>query len=104
MKVPPNALIRRDKLTQYLLVHRPKDDKSQYLMRIGFDQSNPDALEAAIRHATAENEAAVSRASEYGISYTVHCKLAGPMGELPVNLVWLHRLDGVFAFVTLVPD
>jgi hypothetical protein len=51
VKIPSDALIVREKLTHYLLVHRVKDDKSRYLASGGFDQSNPEALEAAIRRA-----------------------------------------------------
>jgi hypothetical protein len=53
MKIPPDAIITPEKLTKYLLVRRVKDDKSGYLARGGFDQSNPQLLEAAIRLATA---------------------------------------------------
>ena len=49
MKIPEDAVIPVEKLTKYLLVPRPWDDKSRFLAQAGFDQSNPDALMAAIR-------------------------------------------------------
>jgi hypothetical protein len=104
VKIPPGSPIGRDKLTQYLLTPRAKDDKSQYLARGGFDQSNPDALEAAIHRAIEHTEATVDRANEHGTYYNVRCELDGPGGrKLPVVLIWLRRLDGVHSFITLVP-
>ena len=47
MRIPSDASIPREKLTHYLLVHRAKNDKSQFLARAGFTQANPDALEAS---------------------------------------------------------
>jgi hypothetical protein len=67
-------------------------------------QSNPAALEAAIRLACEQNEATVDRANEHGIYYNVRCNLIGPNGhKLPTVLIWLCRLDGIYSFVTLVP-
>lgn len=104
MKIPPDAQIIRDKLTKYLLVRRLKDDKSGYLARAGFDASNPDALEAAIRHVIAQMDANIDRANEHGTYYNVRGELTGPNGrKLPVVLIWLCRLDGIFSFITLVP-
>jgi hypothetical protein len=104
LKIPPDSLIARAKLIQYLLVRRVKDDKSRYLARGGFDQSNPDALEAAIRLAIVQIEAKIDRANQHGTYYNVRCDLIGPDGrKLPVVLIWLCRLDGVYSFITLVP-
>jgi hypothetical protein len=103
--IPPDAIIARSKLTGYLLVRQPQNDKSQYLLRAGFDQTNPDLLEAAIRKTTAGANATSDRVNEHGTFYTVHGLLSGPSGvELAVKLVWLQRVDGLFSFVTLVPD
>ncbi|MGA2231440.1 MAG: DUF6883 domain-containing protein [Tepidisphaeraceae bacterium] len=104
MKIPPDAQIVRDKLTKYLLVRRLKDDKSGYLSRAGFGISDPDALEAAIRQVISQRDATVDRANEHGTYYNVRGELTGPNGRrLPVILIWLCRLDGMFSFITLVP-
>ena len=47
MKIPDDAVIPVEKLTKYLLVLCPWDDKSRFLAQAGFDQSNPDVLMAA---------------------------------------------------------
>jgi len=105
MRIPPNAIIASDKIRRYLLIPRLIDDKSRYLARAGFDLSTATELDFAIRKATAENDAFVERVNEHGTYYNVHGSLTGPNGVvLPVMLVWLQRLDGVFSFVTLIPD
>jgi hypothetical protein len=47
MKIQSGALIPREKLTKYLLVFQPENDKSKFLAQAGFTLDNPDALEAA---------------------------------------------------------
>lgn len=105
MRIPPNAIIAPDKLTQYLLKPRPKDDKSKYLALGGFLLEAPDVLESEIRRLTAETDASVDRFREHGVYYNVTGEIVGPAGvPLAVKLVWLRRVDGVFSFVTLVPQ
>lgn len=48
MKLPVDAIIAREKLTQYLLVPRQKNDKSRFLAQVGFTLQNPEALEEAV--------------------------------------------------------
>jgi hypothetical protein len=105
MRIPPDAIIAPEKVTGYLLTSRPKDDKSRFLARSGFDATSATLLEAEIRRLTAEADAVAERIREHGTFYTVTGEIAGPAGvALPVKLVWLHRVDGVCWFVTLVPQ
>ena len=105
MKIPPDAFIAHDKLTRYLLVPRPKDDKARFLAQVGFTQKNPDELETAIRELIAEYEAVSDRVNEYGIFYRVRGRLRGPDGILAVVAIWLrHHDDGTYRFVTLKPE
>jgi hypothetical protein len=106
MKVPDDAVIPEEKLTGYLLVPRPRDDKSKFLAQAGFDLDNPQALRDAIRRLAAEAEMVEDGTSEYGTSYQVVGSLIGPNGRaLAVVTVWIHRsADGIFQFVTLKPD
>jgi hypothetical protein len=48
MHIPPNANISAEKLSNYLLIERPWDDKSKYLARAGFGLENPLALQRFI--------------------------------------------------------
>ena len=105
MKIPPDGMIPREKLTRYLLVPLGKDDKSKYLAQSGFGAAAASLLEAEIRRLTAETDAVVSRVREHGVFYTVSGTIVGPATvPLAVKLVWLKRVDGVFSFVTLIPQ
>ncbi len=105
MTIPPDAIIPPGKLTSYLLTPRAKDDKSKYLARGRFTPASAPLLEAEIRRLAAAQDAIVDRAREHGVYYTVSGEIVGPTNlSLSVKLVWLHRVDGVFSFVTLVPS
>ena len=104
MKIPPAAIIPPEKLARYLLVPRPKNDKSRFLARAGFTLTNPGALEAAIRLLIADNEAVFERRNEYGAFYQVKGSLQGPGGILTVVTIWLFQdVNSEFRFVTLKP-
>jgi hypothetical protein len=49
VQIPPNAIIPEAKLTRYLLIFRPYDDKSKFLAKAGFTLKNPDDLMLALR-------------------------------------------------------
>lgn len=105
MTIPPDAIVAASKLTQYLLTRRRTDDKSGYLAQAGFGVDSAPALEAEIRRLTASTEATVHRVNEHGTYYTVSGTVVGPnMRQLRVKLVWLQRIDGLFSFITLIPD
>jgi hypothetical protein len=57
MKIPSDAIIQEQKLTKYLLVFKPRNDKSNYLAQAGFNLNNWQELKIAIRKVTQENEA-----------------------------------------------
>jgi Domain of unknown function (DUF6883) len=105
MKIPDDAVIPVEKLTKYLLVPRPWDDKSMFLAQAGFDQSNPDALMAAIRALAIGAEGSEDGSNEYGTFYRLEGSLVGPGGQsLAVVTVWIRwHADGSFHFVTLKP-
>jgi hypothetical protein len=104
VKIPSDAIISPEKLTQYLLMPKRKNDKSIFLAQGGFTQENPDALDAAIRQLIAEKEAVSDREDEYGVFYQVSGVLSGPGGTLPVVTIWIRKqIDGIYRFVTLKP-
>jgi hypothetical protein len=104
VKIPEDALIHRHKLTLYLLVSRPKNDKSGFLGQAGFTINNPELLETAIRRLTSDNDATFDRRNEYGAIYLVEGELKGPIKTLLIVTVWI-QLEGdkSFRFVTLKP-
>ncbi|MBZ0316236.1 MAG: hypothetical protein K8L91_07455 [Anaerolineae bacterium] len=105
MYIPINAVIASEKLTQYLLIPRPKNDKSKWLASIGFSLDNAEALETALRQVIELNEATEDHRDEYGIFYHVAGKLVGPLGELEVITVWVREAhdESIFRFITLKP-
>lgn len=104
MRIPANAIIDETKLTGYLLVQRPWDDKSGYLRTAGFEPKNWSELRAAIRHLADEVDATEDASNEYGTFYRVEGILKGPAGDLRVVCVWMKRAtDSRFQFITLKP-
>lgn len=105
MKIPPDAIIPRAKLTKYLLVPLPEDDKAKFLEFGGFTQENPDALEAAIRQLIAENDAVEAFTDIFGTRYRVTGTLHGANGvALEAVTIWIVKIEEtVFRFITLVP-
>ena len=104
MKIPDSAIITDEKLTQYLLVYRARNDKSQFLARAGFTANNAKALKTAIQTIARTNEAVEERRNEYGVFYRVAGELVGTNAVvLPVVTIWLQQADGIFKFVTLKP-
>jgi hypothetical protein len=105
MRIPADAIIPREKLTRYLLVPRPWDDKSRFLGQAGFSLTEPDILHQAIRRMAANFDAVEDGTNDYGTFFRVEGDLEGPNGRtLQVVLIWLQwELDGTFHFVTLKP-
>lgn len=105
MRIPADAVISEEKLTRYLLVERPWDDKSRFLAQAGFTEQNPGALRQAIRLLAASVEAVEDGDNEYGLFLRVEGELVGPTGSLAVVLIWMwRRADGTIRFVTLKPS
>lgn len=66
MKIPSDAVIPDAKPTQYLLILKPRNDKSQYLAQGGFNLNNWQQLKTAIQTIILNNEAIEDRTDEYG--------------------------------------
>lgn len=105
MRIPSDATIDDTKLTDYLLVQRPWDDKSRYLRTAGFELPNWQHLANAIRRLAGAVDAIEDGSNEYGTFYRVEGMLEGPTGTVPVVCIWMKRaIDGRFYFVTLKPS
>jgi hypothetical protein len=104
MRIPADAVIDETKLTQYLLVQRPWDDKSGYLRQAGFELKNWPDLLAAVRYLADTVDAVADVTNEYGTFYRVAGALEGPSGTVPVVCIWMKQaVSGSFRFVTLKP-
>ena len=106
MKLPSDAIIAEEKLTQYLLTWRPRNDKSGYLAQAGYDVSNWETLHADLRHLAANSEAESEGSNPWGEVIAARGDLQGPNGViLRVNTVWIRLAEsGETRFVTLYPD
>ncbi len=105
MKIPDDAIIPEPKLTKYLLVFKPRNDKSQFLAQAGFTLDSWQILKTAIQQLNQSVEAVADRTDEYGTFYNVRGEILGVNGiNLSVVTIWLERKsDGKFQFITLVP-
>jgi hypothetical protein len=103
--IPSDAIIPWEKLTQYLLAPRARNDKSRFLNNLGFPLDAPDLLAEAIRRQARSGPARVDARDEYGDRLIVDGPLSGPTGTLHVRTVWIRRTgESVVRFVTRRPS
>ena len=105
MKLPANAVIAREKVTDYLLVRQNRNDKSAFLEISGYLPANPDALISDLVGLREQNEAMPVDENQFGRYYEVVGVLRGPLGiGLLVRTIWMtEHLSGVTKFITLIP-
>jgi len=98
MRIPSDATIDDTKLTDYLLVQRPWDDKSGYLRGAGFELKNWPELRTAIRQLADDVDAIEDGSNEYGTFCRIEGTLKGPTSRLQVVCIWMKRaIDGRFS-------
>ena len=106
MTLPENAIITREKITDYLLKWQPDNDKSQFLARAGYSLNNWHRLLEDIRTQILPVEAEFMRKTVYGDLFRIQGKLLGPNGvSLKVITIWMTEYaSGQTKFITLFPD
>ncbi|MEG4799994.1 hypothetical protein QUB63_07800 [Microcoleus sp. ARI1-B5] len=106
MRIPSNLLIQDQKLTNYLLVYQPKDDKSEYLALAGYSQENWQILKRDIMEAVEGAEVAEVTSTGWGTRFKVKNQWYGPNNRL-VKVVTIWQQDEAsetVKFITLYPD
>ena len=104
MLLPQNAIIAKEKLTQYLLVSLPKDDKSKFLAQAGYTLDNWQQLDQDLRAQMLTQPADFVETTRYGKKYFIRARLRGSNEvKLSILTVWMVE-NGTTRFVTLVPD
>jgi len=105
MKLPPDAIIAERKITEYLLVRRVDDDKSQFLAVAGYTLKHADQLLADLREQL-RLDAEFTTQTAYGKKYQIRGSLTGPNGRtLRIVTIWMiERATNQTKFVTLIPD
>lgn len=106
MKLPSDTLIARRKITDYLLMWRPEDDKSAFVAKAGYVPETAERLLKDLRTQLLPLEARLLESGEYGTKYEIRGKLTGPNGRtLRVVSIWMiEHAGGRAKFVTLYPD
>ena len=88
----------------YLLVKRPRGDKSGFLGLAGFTADDPRRLMAELLALAARGEATEQGTDRFGTRYRLEGVLRGPNGvELPVATIWLRKADDRIHFSNLIP-
>ncbi|MEB3336648.1 MAG: hypothetical protein VKJ46_04240, partial [Leptolyngbyaceae bacterium] len=102
--LPQDAIIAREKLTQYLLIPLSKDDKSKFLAQAGYRLDTWKNLEQDLRSQVLTQAAERIETNRYGEKYAIRASLQGT-NEVVLNVltIWMVK-DGIARFVTLVPD
>lgn len=96
-----NVEISAEKITDYLLVQKEKNDKSEFLSALGYKIENWNELEKDIRALVDKNDAHLQRSTPFGDMYEVK----GELKNFGVVTIWLLTIDTEkFKFITLFPD
>jgi len=100
-----NGVIPEAKLTRYLLVWKPKDDKSGFLAQAGYTLDNWQELERDLKNLLT-NEATLDRETSFGNIYKIEGVLVGSNGvTLQVATFWIvDSFSNETRFVTLLPN
>lgn len=102
--LPQDTVIAEEKLTKYLLVPLPKDDKSKFLTQAGYTLDNWQQLKQDLRVQVLSQPAELIETNRYGRKYAIRACLRGVNGiELNILTIWMLTNDTT-RFVTLVPD
>jgi len=95
-------IIEEQKITNYLLVWKAKNDKSKFLNDLGFSQENWQELRNEIEKCVLENQASFQSSTPFGGDlYEVKAKLR----NFGIVSIWLlSESKNTFRFVTLYPN
>ena len=105
MKLDQSAIISAEKVRDYLLAPRSRNDKSGFFRRAGYTRERWERLAADLREQLLPAEATLSEISPYGDLYVIRGRLTGPDGvTLDVTTVWIAEGNsGQTRFVTAFP-
>lgn len=106
MKLSKQAIISQEKITNYLLTEKKKNDKSKWLARAGYTLDNWKILENDLRNQILTSEARPKERTNYGQIFEIKGELLGPANiKLAVTTIWIieHRTE-ITKFVTMYPN
>jgi hypothetical protein len=93
MKLPNHrkAIVRREKLVDYLLsfIHKDGRAKAEFFTGFGFTAEHWEVLAEALKQHAAEHEVKKQEASPFGMRYIIEGELSTPDERRPaVRVVW----------------
>ncbi len=90
-----------EKITQYLLTEKEKNDKSKFLFALGYTKENWQKLLYDIKEIAINNDLILEKTSVYGNLYSVK----GNLNQKKIITIWLHQLSkDMYRFITLYPN
>jgi len=98
MRIPPEKIeIPEEKITDYLLVQKAKNDKLAFLFKLGYSTENAQESAQDIKYIATNYEALLQQKTQFGEVYEVKGKLK----SAEVITIWLLRTDAdKFRFIT----
>ena len=106
MKLPLDSLIAHEKLKDYLLTPKKRNDKSKWLAQAEYTLDNWQLLENDLRTQVLSLDATPIDKTRYGQMYEIRGKLIGPNSKaLLVCTIWMTEFtSGITKFITIFPD
>jgi hypothetical protein len=99
-----NCTVQDRKITHYLLIHRPLDEKSGFFMAFGFTMQNWQVLAAALRQHGMQYDFVSMRPTPNGTNYELRCNLQTPDGRNPcIRTAWEVIGNAPPNFITAYP-
>ncbi len=93
-------IVAEEKITEYLLVRKIKNDKSYFLRKLGYTLENYQDLIADILQIAKTYDAVLSRSNEFGNLYSIQ----GHLRNTLVITIWMEQIsNNTYRFVTLYP-
>ena len=90
-----------EKITEYLLVSKLKNDKSKFLMSLGYTFENWEELLKDIIEIAMNNDLILQRISEFGNLFSIE----GNLKNKKVVTIWLQQVNNnTYRFITLYPN
>lgn len=94
-------IVSEEKIIDYLLIKKNKNDKSYFLKKLGYTIENYQELISDILHIASAYNAVLSHSSEYGNLYSIQGLLRNSL----VITIYIKQLpENTYCFVTLYPQ
>lgn len=106
MKLPADTVIDPRKITDYLLVRRPRGDKSAWLNSAGYELANSSVLADDLRAQLLTLDAQPAGSDKFGDYFETRGPLRGPSGKaLRARAIWMtEHLSGETRLITVIPE